>query len=226
MARSYPVVRAMEDHGAELHVGLTEKVCFCGLVLVETTGDWTSADEPAEGLCQRCVTALDAHRSLTRRDVETAELHWNPDLVPNGHLLANAVQAALDGRRALELQRRRLWDAPERHRDGIILRFLDEVTEAQKILGEISDQAVVALRDVCRPAPSWERIGKALGVTATPVRHRYQRAVQAMPPRPEACNIGGEGCGQIRHITAGQQHDAWKNHDLDHEAHPQLPQNT
>ncbi|MFC8452129.1 hypothetical protein [Kitasatospora sp. NPDC057223] len=221
VATYYPFVTAA---GPGPHLGLTPKQTFCRLpVLAPTGGQFPADGDLADVPCRHCREALDTYRFLASREDEHT-LTWNPELVPHGRTSALHAQAALTATELLARQRERCWETPETQQPEILLGLLREITGARLLLGALSDDLTLVLRDLCRPVPSWERIGEALGVSPTPARHRYNRAAEGRPDRPVACSIGTTGCGERRRAQLPDNSNPWKHHDEDHEANPELPQ--
>ncbi|MEV7122234.1 hypothetical protein [Kitasatospora griseola] len=210
------------------HLGLTPRRTFCGVIAQEPTGDYLEtgtalqeSDHP--GLCRPCAEALERLRQLTAA-TSRSTLTWPTALVADGRSTTALIQSAFDARAHLDLIQQRLYPHPEDQRADTLLGFLADVAAAQKQLDMLADELVLALRDACRPAPSWERIGQRLDVKGTAVRHRYNRGAAEHPDRLTLCSIGGTGCGEMRPATLPGDHDPWKHHDLDHEGNPDLPQ--
>ncbi|MFF3113600.1 hypothetical protein ACFVSN_30955 [Kitasatospora sp. NPDC057904] len=223
MAAFYPFVRAAAG-GQGPHLGLTPKQTFCRRPVLGPTGEQFAADgDPADVPCPECREDLAAYRLLAARKDEHT-LTWNPELVPLGRTTALHAQATLTAAELLARRRTRRWETPETQQAEVLLGLLREITDARTLLSALSDDLTLALRDLCRPAPSWERIGEALGVSATPARHRYARAAEANPDRPVACGIGGTGCGDLRQAQLPDGSDPWKHHEDEHDGNPELPQ--
>ncbi|MET9395994.1 hypothetical protein [Kitasatospora sp. NPDC002965] len=209
------------------HLGLTPLQTFCQVPVLKNLDGHLPADaDPADarpGLCTHCLDALEEYRRLTST-TKRAVLTWNEALNPGGRRTAELVRAALNAREHLFLINHRLHTAPEDQRADTLLALLGHVSDAQKEFDALADELVLALRDVCTPAPSWARMGQRLGVTDSAVRNRYARGSFAHPERLQLCTIGGTGCGELRPATRPGGVDPWKHHDLDHEGNPELPQ--
>ncbi|MFG2844239.1 hypothetical protein ACGF12_13855 [Kitasatospora sp. NPDC048296] len=199
------------------HLGLTPLQTFCQAPVLEVLDGHHDADaEPADarpGLCTHCLDALAEYRHLTSTTKRTT-LTWNEALTPGGRSTAQLVQSALAAREHLALIERRLYPVPEDQRADALLALLADVSSAQQQLDSLADEIVLALRDVCRPSPSWARIGQRLNVKDAAVRHRYSRGAAEHPGHLQLCPFG---CGELRPASLPGDHDPWKYHDLDHE---------
>ncbi|MFJ9521831.1 hypothetical protein ACIRPK_26705 [Kitasatospora sp. NPDC101801] len=223
-----PLTSSFENHEpTDLHLGLTPQRTLCQLPIRGATGDHLDVDTDSadthHGLCRHCTDALARYRRATT-GTQKSTITWNSTLVPEGRATAQLVQSALQAREHLALVKDRMYPVPEDQRADALLALLADVSTVQKNLDALADELVLALRDASRPAPSWERIGQRLEVKATAVRNRYARGATEHPDRLTLCGIGGTGCGELRPASLPGGFDPWKNHDLDHEADPNLPQ--
>ncbi|MFD5616483.1 hypothetical protein [Kitasatospora sp. NPDC127060] len=196
-----PYVKALAptSEGQEVpvaHLGMTPLQTFCQApVLAALDGHLDTGADPADalpGLCTHCLDALAQFRQLTSA-TRRATLAWNETLTPGERSTAALVQSALSARQHLALIKHRLYPVPEDQRADTLLALLADVSNAQQQLDSLADELVLALRDVCRPAPSWARIGQRLGVKDTAVRHRYSRGAAEHPAASSSAHSAAPG---------------------------------